>query len=234
MKVRPPQTRPINVMLLDDHILILIGMQNLLVNEPDLRWVASLTSSKGLEQALEDNCVDVLVLDFQLQPGDIDGLNLIRLLQNQHPKLRLLVISSLHTPATVALALRYGAAGFIGKELPPGELAQAIRRVASGRIYLHPQMLDALRESELSIGHADSPDNNEQASLTGFARAIDLSAREHEVLRCCLSGMSVSQIAEKFNRSIKTISTQKHNAFRKLGLRNDNELFKVQYELEKS
>lgn len=224
---------PINVMLLDDHVLILIGMQNLLVDEPDLECVASLTSSKDLVQALEEHAVDVLVLDFQLQPGDIDGLNLIRLLQDQYPKLRLLVISSLHTPATVALALRYGASGFIGKELPPGELPQAIRRVASGRIYLHPQMLDALRESELSIGHAGSPDNTEQGSLTGFSRAIELSAREHEVLRCCLSGMSVSEIAQKFNRSIKTISTQKQNAFRKLGLRNYNELFKVQYEVER-
>lgn len=231
--MRRTPIRPINVMLLDDHVLILIGMQNLLVDEPDLECVASLTSSKDLMQALEEHAVDVLVLDFQLQPGDIDGLNLIRLLQDQYPKLRLLVISSLHTPATVALALRYGASGFIGKELPPGQLPQAIRRVAAGRIYIHPQMLDALRESELSIGHADSPDNNEQASLTGFSRAIELSAREHEVLRCCLSGMSVSQIAEKFNRSIKTISTQKQNAFRKLGLRNYNELFKVQYEVEK-
>lgn len=232
--MRPTPIPPINVMLLDDHILILIGMQNLLVNEPDLECVASLTSSKDLVQALEENPVDVLVLDFQLQPGDMDGLHLIRLLRTQYPKLRLLVISSMHTPATVALALRNGASGFIGKELPPGELARAIRRVASGRVYLHPQMLDALREGELSISHADTPDNTGHASLTGFSRAIELSAREHEVLRCCLSGLSVSQIAEKFNRSIKTISTQKQNAFRKLGLRNDNELFKVQYELEKS
>lgn len=231
--MRRTPTRPINVMLLDDHILILIGMQNLLLDEPDLECVASLTSSKELVQALEEHIVDVLVLDFQLQPGDIDGLNLIRLLQSQYPRLRLLVISSLHTPATVALALRYGAAGFIGKELPPCELPQAIRRVAAGRVYLHPQMLDALRESELSIGNSDCPDNTEQASITGFSRAIELSAREHEVLRCCLSGLSVTQIAEKFNRSIKTISTQKQNAFRKLGLRNVNELFKVQYELDK-
>jgi len=232
--VRRTQVSPINVMLLDDHILILVGMQNLLAGEADLECVASLTSSKDLVRALDENPVDVLVLDFQLQPGDMDGLNLIRLLQNQYPDVRLLIISSLHAPATVALALRYGAAGFIGKELPPSELPRAIRQVASGRVYLHATMVDALRHSELLIEHNESPETTDRASLTGFSRAIELSAREHEVLRCCLSGMSVSQIAEKFSRSIKTISTQKQSAFRKLGLHSANELFKVQYELEKS
>jgi len=61
---------------------------------------------------------------------------------------------------------------------------------------------------------------------------VELSPREREVLRCCLEGMSVTQIAEKFARSVKTISGQKQAAFRKLGVRNDNELFKIQHQLQ--
>ncbi|MGF6590101.1 helix-turn-helix domain-containing protein [Pseudomonas sp. 2835] len=59
-----------------------------------------------------------------------------------------------------------------------------------------------------------------------FARA-DLSSREQEVIRCYLAGMTVSEIAKKFNRSLKTISTQKAAAFRKLGVTSNNELFKL-------
>ncbi|MEV8761136.1 helix-turn-helix transcriptional regulator, partial [Klebsiella pneumoniae] len=59
-----------------------------------------------------------------------------------------------------------------------------------------------------------------------------LSPREREVLRCCLDGMSVTDIAEKFARSVKTISGQKQSAFRKLGVRSDNELFKIEYQIK--
>jgi DNA-binding NarL/FixJ family response regulator len=58
-------------------------------------------------------------------------------------------------------------------------------------------------------------------------QAASLSAREQEVIRCYLAGMTVSEIAEKFNRSIKTISTQKTAAFRKLGVTSNNGLFKL-------
>ena len=59
-----------------------------------------------------------------------------------------------------------------------------------------------------------------------------LSAREQEVIRCYLDGMTITEIAEKFNRSIKTISTQKATAFRKLGITSNNGLFKIMKALE--
>jgi RNA polymerase sigma factor (sigma-70 family) len=66
---------------------------------------------------------------------------------------------------------------------------------------------------------------NTSASDSSLSAILSLSPREHEVLRCYLAGMSVSDIAAKFARSSKTISTQKQSALRKLGIRNDAELF---------
>jgi DNA-binding NarL/FixJ family response regulator len=60
---------------------------------------------------------------------------------------------------------------------------------------------------------------------------VPLSVKEREVIRCFLEGMSVTQIARKFNRSTKTISTQKSTAFRKLGVTSDGELFKIKHML---
>ena len=68
--------------------------------------------------------------------------------------------------------------------------------------------------------------------LSALIDRSELSPREREVLRCCLDGMSVTDIAEKFARSIKTISSQKQSAYRKLGIRTDTELFKIKHELE--
>ncbi|RYF49907.1 MAG: response regulator transcription factor, partial [Comamonadaceae bacterium] len=63
--------------------------------------------------------------------------------------------------------------------------------------------------------------------VDGFVRGAKLSQREREVLRCFLNGMTVGEIAKKFDRSAKTISTQKFTAYRKLGVSSDNELFKI-------
>lgn len=71
-------------------------------------------------------------------------------------------------------------------------------------------------------------------SDSGLSADLRLSPREHDVLRCYLAGMSVSDIASKFSRSRKTISTQEQSAFRKLGIRSDAELFASRKLLEES
>jgi DNA-binding NarL/FixJ family response regulator len=155
--------------------------------------------------ALRSTPADVLLIDYALGCNDIDGLNLIRALRVRFPDSRILVSSSHDNPATTALALKAGAAGFVGKSRELGELVQVIRQVASGP----PQ-----------AGAVLAPDGSP-------AHGAALSPREQEVLRCCLDGMSVTQIAAKFSRSVKTISGQKQAALRKLGVRNDSELFKM-------
>lgn len=225
-------TKLTRVVLLDDHEFILQGMSHTVNAEQDMQVVATYRSGRELRESLSTDDVDVLVMDYSLGPDEIDGLNLIRTLRIRFPGLALVVISATHTPATVALALRYGARGFVGKELDPQQLTLAIRTVALGRIYLHPDMSAALVETE--IGNRRSGRTPSEPGLTDLFNSSQLSAREHDVLRCCLEGMSVTQIAEKFSRSIKTISTQKQAAYRKLGLRSDNELFKIRHQLDVS
>ena len=223
----------IRIMLLDDHLLMLHGLELSLRAQPDIEVVGSFSTSQSLLAALQQDSVDVVLLDYSLGPDEIDGLSLARGLKKRFPTMRLLVVSALHTPATVAMVMRSGADGFIGKEVDPAQLPIAIRRVASGKTYLAETMSEQFREQEISTGDpstAAMADDND--SLRMLATNAALSVREHEVLRCCLEGMSVTQIAEKFSRSIKTISTQKQAAYKKLGLSNDNELYKVRYLLE--
>ncbi|MPQ66492.1 MULTISPECIES: response regulator transcription factor [Pseudomonas] len=227
------EKKPTRLMILDDHSLVLCGMEIKIQAEADLLLLGSFSRGSTLMAALREEEVDLVVMDYSLRSGEVDGLNLIRTLKIRFPKLRLLIISSLYVPATVALALRCGASGFIGKELNSDEFVLAIRQVAAGKVYLHPDMAEALQVHEVSrLDIATPASESEVASLDVLARTSELTVREHEVLRCCLDGLSVSHIARKFSRSIKTISTQKQAAFRKLGLRGDNELYKVRYQME--
>ncbi|BDU20030.1 response regulator transcription factor [Dyella sp. GSA-30] len=216
---------PLRLMLLDDHEVVRRGLELLLSQETYFEVAGSFTTSHDLFAALQKERADVLVVDYSLGPAEVDGLNLIRALRVRFPNEKILVVSAHYNAATVALAMKAGAKGFVGKAQGHKELVSAIRAVALGKTYLSPEM--AL---EIAGGKDESPSVlTDERALT---QDVKLSPREREVLRCYLDGMSVSQIAAKFSRSITTISAQKSAAFRKLGIRTDSELFKIQHLLE--
>lgn len=217
-----PRRSPIRVMLLDDHPVVRDGIAVHLEKQPGIELIGSYATSRELMGALAKKTANVLLIDYALGPNDMDGVNLIRALRIRFPNSAVLVASGHFNPATVSLALRAGAHGFVGKTQALEEVTEAIRTVAAGRRYVDPLM-----EAELGIDLKEpAPDAVEdgESLLTSHAK---LTPREREVLRCFLDGMSITQIAEKFSRDVNTISTQKQAALRKLGIRTNNELFKV-------
>ncbi|HCF3475864.1 response regulator transcription factor [Pseudomonas aeruginosa] len=213
--------KPIRIALLDDHAVVRHGLVSTLSAEPDFEVVGVYKSSRDLIAGFATAPAELLLLDYSLSPYELDGVSLIRALRIKFPNCHILVLSAHYDPATVGLVMRVGARGFVGKDEDMAQLVKAIRKVISGAVYLSASMTYRLDETVISDIHRDaseSPDMLIQAQLTG---------REQEVIRCYLAGMSVSAIAEKFNRSIKTISTQKASAFRKLGVTSNNELFKL-------
>ncbi|KAF1017143.1 MAG: Transcriptional regulatory protein RcsB [Stenotrophomonas maltophilia] len=109
--------------------------------------------------------------------------------------------------AVVNQLLDRGMAGFVSKAAPLQELSEAIQRVAQGQRHV-------------------------PAACTLAEDRGELSRSEREVLRAWLGGMTISEIALTRHRSLKTISTQKIAALRKLGLRNDAELYAMRQQLE--
>lgn len=221
---------PLRIFVLDDHALIREALKVRLSHEADFRVVGVYSGSPELLKGLRSEQVDLVVLDYQLSDGELDGLRLIQLLRSHYPNLRILIFSSLERPATVNMAIRAGANGFFGKSQPTEDLMKAIRMVALDRLYLSPAMSAELDSTPVT----SAATANEQAGANGAEALVSypaLSPKEREVLRCCLEGMSVSQIAEKFLRSRKTISGQKQAALRKLNVRTDSELFKLHLDL---
>ncbi|GLQ87866.1 response regulator transcription factor [Dyella flagellata] len=216
----------LRVMLLEDHILVRRGMELVLKHDYSVDVAGSFCTPRQLFEALKQDQPDVIVTDYALGATETDGAKLLRSLHLHHPHIPILVVSSHCNAATMAVAQRAGAHGFIGKTEHESELYVAIRAVAAGRTYFSRQLSD-LAGPINPIDRSDESDKDLSDELLDTAK---LSAREHEVLRCILDGMSIKAIAQKFSRSVTTISAQKHSAFRKLGLCNDHELFKVRYQ----
>lgn len=218
---------PLRIVLLDDHALIRDALKIRLSLEADFKVLGAYSTSRYLIDSLRGQDVDLLVLDYLLGDGELDGLRLIKLVHSHYPTIRILIYSSLERPATVNMSIRAGAHGFVGKSQETEDLLHAIRMVAMDRIYMSPAI--STKIEKLSVVQLDMTQPFDGDKV--LADHPQLSPKESEVLRCCLEGMSVSQIASKFLRSRKTISGQKQPAFRKLGISTDTELFKLQNQL---
>ncbi|EJL88094.1 response regulator containing a CheY-like receiver domain and an HTH DNA-binding domain [Herbaspirillum sp. CF444] len=206
----------IRILLLDDHSVVGKGIAAALASDSGFAIVGSFSTSRDFMAALNSNEVDLVVIDYSLGADDADGLSLVRMMRRRYPDIKILVLSSHDNPLTVSLSIAAGAHGFLGKTEDITLLAGVIRRLMRGEAYTPP----ALANSTDKMSEASGTDNL-------IASQVCLSAREHEVILCCLEGMSIIQIAKKYSRSRKTVSTQKLSAYRKLGIKTDIELFKI-------
>ncbi|ORM70934.1 DNA-binding response regulator [Pantoea wallisii] len=223
--------KQVRVAVLDDHPMVRTVFELCLKHEPDIQLVGAWSSSNELFNQLRSTAVDVLVLDFLLGERELDGLALVKQLRNHYPQQKILISSSMESPAIVKMVLSAGVKGFIGKSHNMQEIVQAIRQVAQGRLFLSQEV--AYEVENLYVMSEDAINDNLDLSSKGnmYEKVKTLSPREVEVVRCFLDGLSVSQIAVKFKRSRKTVSGQKQSALKKLGLRSDSELFKYSHDL---
>ncbi|MFP2505004.1 response regulator [Buttiauxella gaviniae] len=219
-----------SIMLLDDHAIVLQGLNARLLQENDLVIIGLYTRSNLLLEAMRVCAVDLVIIDYELEPGDTDGINLIKMLRLRYPDTRILVLSAHHNPATVATAMRAGASGFMGKSGDMDQVILAIRTLLSNLIFLEKEM--RLRLNFIKEGRLSRADRQHITDIHNpIISLLKLTPKEREVIRCFLNGMTVTQIAEKQSRSLKTISGQKQSAMRKLGLSADHELFIIKDEL---
>jgi two-component system capsular synthesis response regulator RcsB len=133
----------------------------------------------------------------------------------------------------VALALRGGAKGFVGKNRELEVIQRAIESVYRGEIFIEDEMAQQLADKQ-RYGEALATGRLSKKSVQNALSLSALTPKEQEVIRCFITGMTVTEISEKFKRSLKTISGQKQSAMRKLGLKADHELFIIKEELLKS
>ena len=208
----------IKVGVLDEHEVVRYGLHMHLTEQSDICVAGVFDQVGAVWQAIEHNLIELLVMSHALQKTDVP--NLVKTLRHDCPGLKLLLIIDEVDPK-LALSLRAGGAhGVVCKRESLDVLIQAVRALAAGERYLSPSIVAAREHSPIPTWW-DCSDAAE-----ALAAHPSLSLREREVLRLCISGLTVTRIAEISHRSLKTVSTQKLAAYRKLGVKSDMDLFK--------
>ncbi|EFQ62748.1 LuxR C-terminal-related transcriptional regulator [Pseudomonas lactucae] len=208
----------IRVGVLDEHEVVRYGLHTHLAEQSGISVAGVYDQVGAVWRALEHNLIDLLVMSHALQKTD--ALNLVKAIRHDCPQLKQLLIVDEADPK-VALSLRAGGAhGVVCKREPLDVLIQAVRAVAAGERYLSPSIVAAQAYSPIPAWW----DCSDAAEVLAAHPALSL--REREVLRLCISGLTVTRIAEISHRSLKTVSTQKLAAYRKLGVKSDMDLFK--------
>jgi two-component system, NarL family, captular synthesis response regulator RcsB len=206
------QQQPIRVVVADDHPVILFGAEHALLKFPGIQVVARARQSTELIKALQTMSCDVLVTDLAMPGGQYgDGLPLIGYLRRNFPDVPIVVLTMLENAALLKRLGELGVIAVVHKSDDLSHIGLAVQHVSRNLEYMSPQVKVALESLRINSG--------------GKHDEVILSKRELEVVRLFVSGMTIKEISEKLNRSIKTISTQKNTAMRKLGLDRDSELF---------
>ncbi|KWF93726.1 LuxR family transcriptional regulator [Burkholderia diffusa] len=206
----------INVVLADDHPVLLLGIKHELSGVSTLNVAGTASNSTELIDLLGRTPIDVLVTDYAMPGGEYgDGMQLVSFLRRRFPDLKIIVFTAIANPALAAELLKFGVRSVLSKVDDIGHLISAIHAVQTGARYVSPA-LEAMQLATSAPAQA--------------CTSPELTKREAEVIRLYVSGMSIDEIAAQLHRTKQTVSAQKKNAMRKLGVKRDAQLFLYAYE----
>ena len=200
----------IRIVIADDHVMVREGLKQLLSNHPDLAVVSEAGDGFEVLRAVRDIDCDVLMLDMSM-PGK-SGVELIKQVKAEKPRVRVLVLSMHQEHQYAVRAIRAGASGYLTKDSASAQLVAAIRRVAGGGAFITADVAE-----QLALGAM--PDAERLPHTT-------LSDREYQVFQMIVAGVSVSDIADRLNLSVKTVSTHKARLLEKMGVASQAELIR--------
>ena len=202
----------IRVLIVDDHAILRRGLRSLLSDEFHGAAFGEASDSRLALEQLRKKEWDIALLDITLLPGK-GGLDLLKELKAQWPRLPVLVLSAHPEDKFAVRVLKAGAGGYMTKESAPEELPKAIRKILAGGQYVSSTLAEKLA---LEV----------RTDLTRTPHET-LSDREYEVMSRIGSGKTVTEIADELTLSVKTISTYRARVLEKLGVKNSAEI--VQY-----
>jgi DNA-binding NarL/FixJ family response regulator len=198
----------IRILVVDDHAIVREGLKQILGDVKDMAVLAEAGNGQEAMDQIRRQTFDVILMDISM-PGR-SGLEILKDIKNEHPKLPVLILS-MHPEEQYAIrALRAGAAGYMNKSSAPDELIGAIRKVSAGRKYVSPSLAEKLA-FELGTDPTRLPHEL-------------LSDREYQVMMMLAAGKSVSEIGLELCLSVKTISTYRARIMEKMNLKKNAEL----------
>jgi DNA-binding NarL/FixJ family response regulator len=204
----------IRLLLADDHALVREGLKRILAAAADIDVAGEAANGDEALALVKQHDFDLALVDLSM-PG-LSGLDLVKRLRLEKPKLRILVLSMHGESQYAARALKAGASGYLTKDAAAAQLLGAIRKIAGGGVHISETAAAQLLGAAAPAG--DAPPHTA------------LSDREFEVFRQLVAGRSITEIAEALHLSVKTISTHKARILEKMAMASTAEL--VRYAVE--
>lgn len=201
---------PMRILLVDDHAVVRAGFKTLLENQGDLRVIAEAESGEAACRQFIEHAPDVVIMDLSM-PG-VGGIEAIRRIVSRQSDARVLVFSMHEDILFVEQALQAGARGYIGKSSAPVVLVEAVRQIASGNIYIDPDIAQRL-------AYQKTKGNDSPFQI--------LSTREFEILCLLAEGLSVNAIANRLALSYKTVANYATQIKSKLEVETSSELTRM-------
>ena len=201
----------INVMIVDDHEVVRMGLKMLFQGEKDIRIVGEAADAETALKTIVNSQPDVVIMDVRL-PGK-DGLEACSEIHQQFPDVRVVMLTSYLDDNSLSGALRVGASGFVLKTVGNQELLRAIHAAQRGEIALDPQTAARL------VSQYQSLENKVEGQIFK-----SLSPREIDVLNCIIQGMTNKEAGKELNLSEVTVRNYLSNILEKVNLKNRTEL----------
>ncbi|SFA96433.1 DNA-binding response regulator, NarL/FixJ family, contains REC and HTH domains [Collimonas sp. OK607] len=205
--------RNIRVLLVDDHSIARNGVRLMLGTENDIEVTGEAETAKDAMQLIRNNDFDVALLDIAL-PGT-NGLDLLKSLRTEKPKLAVLMLSMYSEDIYALRAMKHGAAGYLTKTVSAATLVAAVRKAAAGGRHISPEL------TEIYIDVIGGGNRTRHAAL---------SDRELEVLKLLAAGEKIINIAKTLHLSPNTVTTYRTRILEKTGMDSNAKL--ARYALE--
>ncbi len=198
----------IRVVIADDHTLVREGLKQLLRAAGGIDVIGEARDGHDVLKVVRESDFDVLLLDMSM-PGK-SGMELIKQVKSEKPRLRILVLSMHQEHQYAVRAIKSGASGYLTKDSASALLVSAIEKVAGGGAFISAEVAE-----QLALGAMPQSEGLPHTAL---------SDREYQVFRMLVSGQAVTAIAAVLNLSVKTVSTHKARLMEKMGIDNQAEL----------
>ena len=193
--------KPIRILLADDHVLVLDGLQARLSMEPGFDIVATASNGREALTRAHEQQPDVVIMDVSMP--ELNGLEATKRFRRELPHIKLLMLSMHDSREYILPLVRSGASGYVLKDVSSDELISAIETVYAGNTYFSAGASRALFQDQ-----EKAPRENMD----------ELSTRELDVLKLLASGLSNKEVGHQLKISVRTVETHRQNIKTKLGI----------------
>lgn len=204
---------PIAVAIADDHQLATSGVQSMLAAYENIFLESIYHSGQALLDGLTSKIPDVLLLDIMM-PG-LSGKELVPIIRERYPSVKIVVLSSLDAPAAVSSMMRRGCKGYLLKDTDPANLATAIENAYAGLEFIDPSLKEKMLAKVLD-------------PTAGLEKVMpEITKREKQILKLIIEEYTTKEISEKLFISFRTVESHRYSLLQKLDVKSTVGLVKV-------